>query len=183
MFTLNASTLNFTIIQDPKTIAPSLYFCVITDLTYDQRMIRICTSLANAGYNVVLVGTRLKTSIPLKNQPFKQQRIPCFFEKGKLFYAEYNIRLFFFLLRKKMDCICAIDLDTILPCYFIAILKKIQRVYDAHELFCEMKEIVTRPVIYKLWKQIEAFAVPKFTFGYTVNQPIAQEFNKMYGVK
>jgi len=145
-------------------------------------MIRICTSLAHAGYEVVLVGRKLKTSLPLKQQPFKQKRIPCFFEKGKLFYAEYNIRLFFVLLLKKMDCICAIDLDTILPCYFISILKKVRRVYDAHELFCEMKEIVTRPAIYKLWKRIEIFAVPKFTFGYTVNQPIAAEFNKMYGV-
>lgn len=81
-----------------------------------------------------------------------------------------------------MDCICAIDLDTILPCYYISIIKRIKRVYDAHELFCEMKEIVTRPGIYKLWNRIEAFAVPKFTLGYTVNQPIADEFYKMYGV-
>lgn len=144
-------------------------------------MIRICTSLAHAGYDVVLVGRKIKTSLPLKELPFKQDRIQCFFEKGKLFYAEYNIRLFFFLLLKKMDCICAIDLDTILPCYFISIIKKIRRVYDAHELFCEMKEIVIRPPIYKIWKRIEAFAVPKFTFGYTVNQPIAAEFGKMYG--
>jgi glycosyltransferase involved in cell wall biosynthesis len=81
-----------------------------------------------------------------------------------------------------MDCICAIDLDTILPCYFISIIKKIKRVYDAHELFCEMKEIVTRPFIYKFWKRIETFAVPKFNRGYTVNEPIAKEFRKMYGV-
>ena len=82
-----------------------------------------------------------------------------------------------------MDCICAIDLDTILPCYFISRLKKIKRVYDAHELFCEMKEIVTRPGIYKMWKRIERFTVPKFALGYTVNQPIAAEFTKMYGVQ
>jgi len=146
-------------------------------------MIRICTSLAEAGYKVVLVGRKLKTSLPLKMQPFQQERIPVFFEKGKLFYIEYNLRLFFYLLAQKMDCICAIDLDTILPCYFISTIKKIKRVYDAHELFCEMKEIVTRPGIYKFWKRIEAFALPKFPFGYTVNQPIAAEFNKMYGVK
>lgn len=182
LFNFITTTLNLIVIQDPETIVPTLYFCVTTDLTYDQRMIRICSSLANAGYDVVLVGRKIKTSRPLKELTFKQDRIQCFFEKGKLFYAEYNIRLFFFLLLKQMDCICAIDLDTILPCYFISIIKKIRRVYDAHELFCEMKEIVTRPPIYKLWKRIESFAVPKFTFGYTVNQPIAAEFGKMYGV-
>ena len=160
-----------------------IFFTVTTDLTYDQRMIRISTSLANAGYKVVLVGCKRKSSLPLIAQPFQQKRLRCFFEKGKLFYAEYNTRLFFFLLLKKMDVICAIDLDTILPCYFISVIKRIRRVYDAHELFCEMKEIVTRRSIYNLWKKIERYTVPKFQLGYTVNQPIAEEFKKMYGVQ
>ncbi len=80
-----------------------------------------------------------------------------------------------------MDGICAIDLDTILPCYFISKFRKIKRIYDAHELFCEMKEIVTRPKIYRMWKWIEKRTVPYFERGYTVNKPIAEEFNKMYG--
>lgn len=160
----------------------SIVFTVTTDLSYDQRMIRICTSLAHAGYQVLLVGRKLNSSIPLSAQPFKQKRINCLFEKGKLFYAEYNIRLFFYLLFKKTDCMGAIDLDTILPCYFISKIKKTKRVYDAHELFCEMKEIVTRPAIYRIWKRIERYTVPKFKHGYTVNRPIADEFKKMYGV-
>ncbi|MFT3678925.1 MAG: glycosyltransferase [Ferruginibacter sp.] len=160
----------------------TIYLSVTSDLSYDQRMIRICTSLAGAGYTVVLVGREFKRSIPLLRQPFQQKRLKCRFEKGKAAYAEYNLRLFFFLLLKKMDCICAIDLDTILPCYFISGLKRAKRVYDAHELFCEMKEIVTRPAIYKIWKKVEQYAVPKFKRGYTVNQPIVKEFMKMYGV-
>jgi glycosyltransferase involved in cell wall biosynthesis len=159
-----------------------ILFTVTNDLTYDQRMIRICNSLAAEGYQVMLVGRKLKESVPLTNQPFQQKRLACFFTKGKPFYVEFNIRLFFFLLFQKIECICAIDLDTIIPCYVISLLKKIPRVYDAHELFCEMKEIVTRPRIYSIWKMIEKFSVPKFQYGYTVNQPIADEFKKMYGV-
>src|SRR5262249_36876934 len=60
-------------------------------------------------------------------------------------------------------------------------IKNAKRVYDAHELFCEMKEIISRPGIYKAWKKIEQFSVPKFQYGYTVNHLIADEFNKMYG--
>lgn len=160
-----------------------IYFTVTTDLSYDQRMQRICTSISQAGYDVVLVGIKKNNSIEIDNRPFKQQRIKCLFEKGKLFYAEYNLRLFFYLFFKKMDAICAIDLDTILPCLFISKLKKITRIYDAHELFCEMKEIATRPAIYKVWKAIERYSVPKFPLGYTVNKPIAEEFNKIYGVQ
>jgi Glycosyltransferase len=158
-----------------------LVFTVTNDLSYDQRMIRICTSLANAGYHVTLVGRRMPGSIPLRSMPFRQKRLNCIFSKGKLFYAEYNLRLFFCLLFTKMDLICAIDLDTILPCYWVSGIRSKKRVYDAHELFCEMKEIVSRPAIHKIWKWIERKTVPKFKYGYTVNEPIAAEFRKMYG--
>ncbi len=157
-----------------------LIFTVTTDLSYDQRMIRICSSLANAGYDVLLVGRKMNNSIALKAQPFKQHRLHCFFEKGKLFYIEYNIRLFIFLLFHKIDGICAVDLDTILPCYYMSRIKNAVRIYDAHELFCEMKEIVTRPGIYRFWKRVEKHTVPYFNYGYTVNEPIADEYFKMY---
>jgi glycosyltransferase involved in cell wall biosynthesis len=160
-----------------------LIFTVTNDLTYDQRMIRICTSLAGAGHRVTLVGVRLRGSVPLIHQPFAQKRLPCLFPKGKFFYIEYNIRLFFYLLFNRANLLCAIDLDTILPCYAITRLKGIARVYDAHELFCEMKEVVTRKPIYRFWKRIERFTVPHFKHGYTVNRPIADEFRRMYQVE
>ena len=159
-----------------------IVFAVTNDLNYDQRMIRICHSLSAAGYYITLVGRKVTNSKPTAEKNFRQIRLHCFFAHGIFFYAEYNIRLLFFLLFHNSDIIVAIDLDTILPCYVVSKLKRKKRVYDAHELFCEMKEIVTRPAIYKCWKWIEKNTVPKFSLGYTVNQPIADEFNKMYGV-
>jgi glycosyltransferase involved in cell wall biosynthesis len=164
-------------------MSKKIYCTVTNDLTYDQRMIRICTSLSGAGYQVVLVGRKEVPSIPLEPHPFDQVRLRLLFRKGKLFYLEYNLRLFFYLLFRKMDCICAIDLDTMIPCYFISALRRIPRVYDAHELFCEMKEVVSRPAIYKIWKTVERTFVPAFRYGYTVNGQIAGEFEKMYNVK
>lgn len=145
-------------------------------------MDRICGSLALNGYEVVLVGRKLKNSLPLVEKKFRQKRIHCWFNKTKWFYAEYNTRLFFYLLFKKMDAICAIDLDTILPCYYISKWKKIPRVYDAHELFTELKEVITRPSVHKTWLRIEKKKVPAFVFGYTVSESIAEEFNRRYGV-
>lgn len=161
----------------------TIYFTVTNDLTYDQRMARICGSLANAGYNVILVGRIIKSSQALLPTVYKQKRLRCWFSKGKLFYAEYSLRLFCYLLSKKMDCICAIDLDTILPCLFISKIKRIKRVYDAHELFCEMKEVVTRPMIHAVWKRIERYTLPQFKNAYTVNRQLADEFYKMYRIK
>src|SRR5688572_4416115 len=144
-----------------------IVFAVTNELSYDQRMIRICTSLAQAGYQVTLVGQRWRRSTPpLPVRPFNQVRLRCFFYKGKIGYFEYNLRLFFFLLFHKADALCAIDLDTILPFYLVSKLKGLPRIYDAHELFCEMKEVVTRPLIYKAWKWVERLTVPHFKNGY-----------------
>ncbi len=126
-----------------------IYFTVTNDLVYDQRMNRICTSLAENGYSVALIGRKLKTSLPLSIKKYKQKRLFCFFETGKLFYVEYNFRLLVYLLFRRMDLICAIDLDTILPVLVVSKLKNSLRVYDAHELFTELKEVVTRPHIKK----------------------------------
>ncbi len=69
-----------------------------------------------------------------------------------------------------------------MPVFFVSCIKGSRRVYDAHELFTEQKEIVTRPSIHKLWLSIEKFAVPKFKYGYTVNGFIANELKTRYGV-
>lgn len=159
-----------------------IYFTVTNDLTYDQRMHRICHSLATNGYKVTLVGRKQKTSLPLQAKRFEQKRLSCFFNKGFLFYLEYNIRLFFYLLGKRMDGICAIDLDTILPCLFVARLKSVKRIYDAHEYFTELKEVRTRPLIKWFWSKVESLAVPRFRHGYTVSEGLATEFEKKYGL-
>jgi len=161
----------------------TLIFTVTNDLTYDQRMMRICGSLSASGYNVLLVGIRLKNSLPLIKTSYLQERIGCWFYTGKLFYTEFSARLFFFLLFKKADCICAIDLDTILPCYFISKLKGVKNVQDAHEYFSQLDEVVSRPGVYKFWHWVERKMLPRFKNGYTVCQSIANEFFKQYGVK
>ena len=146
-------------------------------------MHRIAGTLCKSGYRVLLVGRKRKDSAPLSNQLFQQKRLFCFWEKGPLFYIEYNIRLFCFLLLHKADIICAIDLDTILPCYCSSVVKKQKRVYDAHELFTEQFEIIRRPVIQKIWLAIASFALRRFKKGYTVNQFIANWLREQYGVQ
>src|SRR5258705_13098868 len=130
-------------------------------------MIRICSSLADAGYAVTLIGRKNKASTPLTSQKYRQKRLFIFFNGGFGFYAEYNIRLFFYLLFAKTDMICCIDLDTMLPVWLAGKLKNKQRVYDAHEYFSQQKEIMTRPEVHRVWKWIERTFVPKFKKGYT----------------
>jgi len=160
-----------------------IVFTVTNDLSYDQRMNRICTSLANAGYDVTLVGRKRRASQKLGKKLFGQHRIKCFFEKGKLFYLEYNFKLFWYLLFHKCNIICAIDLDTVVPAFAVSKLRRKPLVYDAHEYFTEMEEVVARPMIKRAWERVEKFIVPKIKHAYTVSEGYAELFEKKYGTK
>ncbi len=160
---------------------PRILLTVTNDLTYDQRMQRICTTLAHAGYEVQLIGRKLPNSKPLRDFPFEQKRLYCYFKKGKLFYLEYNIRLFFYLLFAKTDAVCAIDLDTILPTFFTTKLRRKKFIYDAHEYFTEVPEVVDRPRIQKVWERIARLTIPRTQYAYTVCDSLAEIFENEYG--
>lgn len=158
-----------------------IVFTVTNDLNYDQRMMRICTSLTNAGYSVTLVGFKRAASKPLYERRYKQVRIPVLAEKGKLLYGGYWVMLFFYLLFKRCDAFCAIDLDTIFPVYLVSVIRNKRRVYDAHEMFTELKEVVTKPREKKIWEWIERATLPRFKYRYTVGDYCALYFKQKYG--
>ncbi len=162
---------------------PRLLLTATTDLTYDQRMARTCAALAAAGYDVLLVGRALPTSRPLAaGLPYAQHRIRCRWHAGKLFYLEFTLRLAWWLLRQPAPAAYgAVDLDTVLPVWLAVRLKRRPWVYDAHELFTEVPEVVARPAVQRIWRWIEAFAVPRVTRCYTVGPTLAEVFRARYG--
>jgi glycosyltransferase involved in cell wall biosynthesis len=88
----------------------------------------------------------------------------------------------FYLLLQKKSILCAIDLDTMPAVYLASIFKKQVRVVDAHELFTEQKEVISREWVHRIWLLAERWLIPRFPLGYTVNEQLAQEFHKRYGV-
>lgn len=155
---------------------------VINDLVTDNRVNKTCNALIECNYHVVLIGRRLPDSLPLPHWPFKAIRMRLFFRKGPLFYVFFNIRLFFTLLFKKADLLYANDLDTLLPNYLIARLKKIPLIYDSHELFCEVPELQHSPFKKRIWLKLEGWIVPRLNNCITVNESIAEVFSKKYKV-
>lgn len=155
-------------------------FSVTNDLVYDQRMQKICTSLSKAGFEVLLIGRELKNSKPIQHRPYKQKRLRCLFNKGKLFYLEYNIRLLFFLLFSNADIYSAVDLDTALPQLIASKLRGKRFVYDAHEYFTEVPEVVNRPIVKKIWLWVEKIIVPRANECYTVSSSLAKTFEDIH---
>ncbi len=159
-----------------EIIKKRIVFSVSNDLTYDQRMIRICTSLTQGGFDVRLVGRKLTTSLPLKEQSFHQKRLQCIFTKGKLFYLEFNIRLFFYLLFTGAEIYGAIDTDTLLPNTLVCLVKSRKLTFDAHEYFTEVPEVHDRIITRTIWKIVENICMPVTSLRYTVSESLASIF-------
>lgn len=130
------------------------------------------------------MGRKLPTSKELDVRNYATKRFPLWFKKGALFYANLNLRLFFFLLFHKCDLIVANDLDTLLAGRFAQKWKKnCELVYDSHEYFTGVPELVARPKVQQIWERIEARIFPKLEKIYTVNQSIADLYEAKYGKK
>ncbi len=155
---------------------------VISDLVTDQRVHRTALSLHSKGLNVTLIGRVLKNSQAINDRPYFVKRFSLPFEKGPLFYAFYNVRLFFYLLFNRADVLVSNDLDTLLPNFIISKLKGSQLVYDSHEYFTEVPELISRPFIRSIWLSIERFIFPKLKFVFTVNESIASIYREKYKV-
>lgn len=152
---------------------------VTNDLTTDQRVHRVCSTLLKLNYDVLLVGRNLNNSFPI-NRLYKTKRMRLFFNKGFLFYAEYNIRLFFLLLFSRKDILLANDIDTLIPNYIVSKLFNIPLIFDSHELFSEVPELVNRPLVKSFWKKIEEVLIPKIKYKYTVSSSIAAHYQIKY---
>lgn len=154
---------------------------VTNDLVSDQRIKKICTTLQKLNFDILLIGRLLPDSLPLK-RGYKTIRMRLLFKNGFLFYAEYNIRLFLNLLFLKKDILIANDLDTLLPNYLISKIFSKKLVYDSHELFTEVPELISRPKIRNFWLGVEKFIFPKLKTVYTVNAKIAKIYFEKYKI-
>jgi glycosyltransferase involved in cell wall biosynthesis len=141
---------------------------VTNDLVTDRRVMRHVETLREAGYAVTLIG---KNDLRVRNK------------KTWKFYAEYNLRLWWRLLRSKCDVVWANDTDTLLACFLAARMKRKRLVMDAHELFPEVPELVGREKVKRVWERIERRIMPKCDALLTVCQSIADYYRERYGVQ
>lgn len=159
-----------------------IFLTVTNDLTYDQRMQRIATTLAQAGYAVTLVGRERPHSAPLEDRIFSQYRLRCRYNTGFAFYAEYNFRLFLHLMRARFDAVGVVDLDTLPAGTLAALWRRKVRVFDAHEYFTEVPEVVDRPFVKSFWQIVAKVFLPSYKHAYTVGPALADLFAQQYGI-
>ncbi len=153
--------------------------CVTNDLTTDQRVHKTCLALQECGYFVIEYGRLLPQSLTLERSYFTLRK-KLWFHRGPQFYAEYNIRLFIYLMTNPVDLVFANDLDTLPAAYVAAKWRRKRLIYDTHEYYTETPELVDRPIVQSIWRKIEASIFPKLTKIITVNNSIANLYTQKY---
>ncbi len=160
-----------------------IHLSVSNDLYTDQRVNRVSQTLHAMGFQVSLTGV-MRPDSKAFNQPHASiRRLRLLFQSGFLFYAEYNLRLFFYLLTAKYQLLVANDLDTLLPNYLAARIKGIPLIYDSHEYFTGSPELRDRPIVKWFWKTLEKCLITRQKHMITVNDSIAALYEKEYGIK
>lgn len=154
---------------------------VINDLVTDNRVHKVAQTLQYFGYEPRLIGRRLRKSQALAPRRYPTLRLKLWFETGPPFYLEFNLRLFFILLLSKAEIILANDLDTLPAAFAASKLRSRRLVYDSHELYTEVPELISRPGKQRIWKKLEACLLPKITEAYTVCDSIANHYRALYG--
>lgn len=161
--------------------APKLTLVVTNDLIGDQRLHRIASTLQASGYDVMVLGRQKPNSRPLPTRPYRQHRLRLPFVQGIAFYLSFNLVLAWYLLRHPGQVITANDLDTLPGCFLAARLRRRRLVYDSHEYFTEVPELVGRPPIRRVWLTLERLLFPRLQTIYTVNASLARLYQERYG--
>ncbi|MGE0076340.1 MAG: glycosyltransferase [Bacteroidales bacterium] len=152
-----------------------------SDLVTDQRVHRTAMAMSNAGFDVIVTG-RKPTLSTINNKPYKIRYIRSTVSKGPLFYVLFNFRIFVNLVFSKFSLAYANDLDTLPGCWLASVIRFKPLVYDSHELFSEVPELIGHPIKKMIWRLTERICIKKASVVFAVSDGVAQELKRRYRI-
>jgi glycosyltransferase involved in cell wall biosynthesis len=161
---------------------PRIVILVTSDIITDQRIHRTASTLHKQGFKVTVVGRRLKTTPKKIRKEYNTILLRIPFSKGPAFYACFNIQALFYLLFHRYNLIHANDLDTLLASRIASKLLNKPMVYDSHELFTEIPELIDRPRIRNFWSCLERRLTKGLKHCSTVSDGVSLELKNRYNI-
>lgn len=163
---------------------PIIQIATVSNIYFDQRMIRIASSLQDFGYEINVF---YRPYIKFGNQTakevgfnFKTTPINILPQRGVLFYLIYNFAILLKLFKVKTDFYYAVDSDTLLALTILSKLKNKPLIYDAHEYFAEVPELNGKLFKKKIWHYITQYGVNQSSLCITVSESLANSLKKKY---
>ncbi|MDD3891872.1 MAG: glycosyltransferase [Bacteroidales bacterium] len=165
-----------------KKALTKIVILVTSDIITDQRIHRTASTFTKQGFSVTVVGRRLKTTPKTVKKEYNTILLRLPFSKGPAFYACYNLWAFIYLLFHRYSLIHANDLDTLLAARIASRLLNKPIVYDSHELFTEVPELVDRPRTRNFWYRLEKRLTKGLQHCSTVSDGVSMELKNRYGI-
>jgi len=156
---------------------------VFNNLYTDQRVEKICRTLHENGYEILLIGNSWD-GLPEMSRPYPFKRIVLKSKNLKIAYPTFNRKLYKEILKNadKNTILLSNDLDTLPANYLVSKKLKIPLVFDSHEIFTEMPSVKGR-FVQKIWRFLERKAVPKLKYMMTASESYAKWFEKTYEIE
>ena len=155
---------------------------VFNNLYTDQRIEKICQTLHENGYEIILIGNSWG-GLPEMKRPYFFNRIKLKAKSLKFAYPEFNIKLCNELLKHadQDTILLSNDLDTMVANFMVSKKLKIPLVFDSHEIFTEMPSVKGR-FVQKIWRFIEGKYLPKIRYMITASESYANWFVRKYSI-
>ena len=169
---------------------------VISDLRYDVRVYKEAKSLADAGYQITLIGfnSECLQKESKESDGLRIVQFPAFyknesncFQRTRRILSIFKLiaSIYLLTLRTKAKVYHAHDIEAILPAFLSSKIHKGKFVYDSHELF---SGFFAPKKFTKYWLRmccttlLEKAIIGKADYVITVNEPIAAELSKRFGI-
>ncbi len=160
-----------------------IYLLTTSDIVSDQRVHRSAVTLAAEGHCVTVAGRKVSRKTDEIIRPYTVLQFKLPFRKGVLFYLSFNLWALFYLIFHGFDLVIANDLDTLLAARLGAILKRKKVVYDSHELFTELPELINRKTKRHIWFMMEKLLTKGLPACIAVSDGVARVLENRYGIR
>lgn len=156
---------------------------VFNNLSTDQRIEKVCRTLHENGYQVLLIGNSWD-GLPSLQRPYRCIRIPLHSRSLKMAYPEFNMKLYREILRNAdaETIIVGNDLDTLAANYLASRKLRLPLLYDSHEIYTEMPSVQGR-FVQKIWRSLERRIMPHIRYMMTASNSYADWFVKKYAIE
>lgn len=176
--TINIRKIRQNLLHLKKSQLKKAIITTSNNLVFDNRVHKVTLALIEFGFQVVKTGRNFPLTKKRANREGKEKLFKLPVNKGPLFYFFLNLYTFFYLMFQKYDLIWAVDMDTLPAAKTAAILRKKPIVFDGHEYFSEVPELINRRIPKRIWMMLEKFFLPGCNRYFTVSHGLVRLYKE-----